>query len=207
MNKTAIAFLVSSLLVGTAQAELVSNGDFETQNFTGWTQSGDSSTNFVTDFTTPAHGGSWSALLGPDGTNGLGNLSQTLATINHQAYTVQFDLVSLAGYPGNQSAFLASFGAKSLIGVTNQPAPVNVLDGDDLASTDWAHYSFVAVATSKNTDLTFSFSNQTAYFGLDNVSVVAVPEPDEYVLILLGAGLVTFQVRRKNAMAASRCRS
>ncbi len=195
MNKTAFALLVSSLFVGTSQAELVTNGGFETGDFTGWTlnQSNADATNGnvgVTDFPSFVASGNYGVYLTP---SSVATLSQTIATVAGHAYVIQYDLTSYAGNPGNQSNFSASFGGVLLTG--GPSLPVN--DPNLTVIPTWAHYSFNVVANSASTVLQFTASNQTGYFAIDNVS--AVPEADEYVLMLLGAGLVAFQVRRKKA--------
>jgi hypothetical protein len=200
MNRTAIAFLVSSLFVGTAHAavELVTNGGFETGDFSGWSQSGDTDPNYTLVNSFFAYTGSYGSGLGPyDGA--VGSLSQSLATVAGHEYTVQFDLQNYDEDNGN--SFTTSFGGKSLVGGGTPSLPIN--NGN---SFDWTHYSFDVVAHSSSSVLDFTFSNNIVYFGLDNVSVVAVPEPDEYIMMLLGAGLVAFQVRQKKSRLASSSR-
>jgi hypothetical protein len=197
MNRTIFAFLVSSLFVGTSHAavELVTNGGFETGDFSGWSQSGDTDPNYT--FVDPffAYSGTYGAGLGPNG-GAEGSLSQSLVTVKGFEYTVQFDLANYDDNNGN--SFTTSFGGKSLVGGGTPSLPIG--NGN---SFEWAHYSFVVVAQSASSVLDFTFTNTHAYFSLDNVSVVAVPEPDEYIMMLLGAGLVAFQVRQKKAMAVT----
>jgi len=45
-------------------------------------------------------------------------------------------------------------------------------------------------------------SNGGSQFALDNLSVTAVPEPEEYGMMLLGFGMVGYQIKRKQKMAA-----
>jgi hypothetical protein len=200
MNKTAIAFLVTSLFVGTAHAavELVTNGGFEAGNFSSWTQSGDTDPTYT--FVDPffANSGNYGAGLGPY--NGaVGTLSQSLGTVAGHEYTVQFDLANFD--EKNANNFTSSFGGKILAGGATPSLPIS-----NGSSFDWTHYSFDVIAHSASTELSFTFSSKQAYFGLDNVSVVAVPEPDEYIMMLLGAGLVAFQVRQKKSRLASSSR-
>ena len=87
---TIVGFFVCAISSTLAQAELVTNGGFETGDFTDWLQSG------MTDFTAVdmgfPHGGDYSAYMGPIG--GTGTLSQDLATVAGQQYLVKFWLLN-----------------------------------------------------------------------------------------------------------------
>jgi hypothetical protein len=70
----------------------------------------------------------------------------------------------------------------------------------DLSGTYFANLSSVALSASQTYTLKvvgFSNSANATYSG--GINVVAVPEPEEWAMMLVGAGLVSFQVRRKQA--------
>src|ERR1700730_10015968 len=67
---------------------IVTNGGFETGDFTGWTQSGN--TGFTGVDTDSAHSGNFGAFSGPTGSEGF--LSQTLNTVAGMAYDLSFFL-------------------------------------------------------------------------------------------------------------------
>src|SRR5207253_6561299 len=78
---------------GPAHAvELVTNGSFETGDFTGWTLSGNTGSSGVecpgAPFAGPG-GGNCDAFLGPVGSNGT--ISQSLATLPRRLYSTNFD--------------------------------------------------------------------------------------------------------------------
>ena len=88
--------LVLMMLPGLAlSAPLVANGDFETGDFTGWTQSGN--LGFTGVGTSPVHSGTYAAFLGPVGS--LGYLSQILTTSPGGIYDLSFWLENGGGTP------------------------------------------------------------------------------------------------------------
>src|SRR5207342_1372158 len=78
-----IALLCSAAV---ANANLVTNGGFETGDFTGWTNGGN--TGFTGVDPGIQHSGTYGAFFGPIGSNGF--LSQTLATTAGGVYTLSF---------------------------------------------------------------------------------------------------------------------
>jgi hypothetical protein len=190
MKKATLALLLGSLSAGTSHAELVSNGDFETGDFSGWTQSGDVDplyTNVDPFFASTLGGGNYGAVLGPY--NGaVGGLSQTLATVQGQEYQVQFDLANFD--PNHVNHFEASFSGEPLVGGATPSLPIT--NGN---AFDWTLYTFDVTAQSASSQLAFTFSSKDAYFGLDNVSVVAVPIPA--AVWLFGSALVGLGLNRR----------
>ncbi len=164
-----LALAVSLLLVQTAAADLVVNGGFETGDFTGWTQSGN--TDYTSVDTDSPHSGSYAVDLGPVGS--LGFLSQTIATTAGASYTVGFWLQSDGSTPNE---FAAYWGGTTIFDQVNVP------------SEGYTYYQFTEVASSTSTLIEFGFQNDPGYLNLDDISVNQVPIPG--ALCLLGSGLV-----------------
>jgi hypothetical protein len=138
----------------------VTNGGFETGDFSGWTQSGDMSYTGVitgTAGSTTVHGGTHAAQFGPN--MGLGYLTQTLATTPGVTYTLDFWLSNPVGGTGTE--WLVSVGGNTLMDVHNAP------------TFNYTEFTFTFTATSSSTNLQFGFAHPPNWFYLDDVSVTA----------------------------------
>ena len=174
--------------ISAGAAELVTNGSFETGDFSGWTAFGDMSATGVTNTCFDAGCPSDGADLAYFGQiYGVGGISQTLAT-GAGLYDISFDLSN-----DNGAFFSADFGGANLL--LNPP-------GEGVT-----HYSFTNVAASGPTTLSFSFFNPPAFYTLDAVSVTAgVPEPASWALMIggfFGLGATLRSARRRTAAAAA----
>jgi hypothetical protein len=174
---TATTMVASFVLLQSAPAQaanLITNGDFETGDFTGWT---------VNASSTGVQNGAnstYTAYLGTVG--GLGTLSQILTTVVGETYTLSYDFFSDGEIP-NQ--FQVQVNGNILFDQTN------------ISAQAFAPYSFNFVGTGLDT-IQFNERNDPAYLQLDNVvvDVAAVPEPFTIVGSLVG-GTAALRMRKK----------
>ncbi len=191
--KTLLVIVALAVCVASAPAtfaqNLITNGGFETGDFTGWTTGGNfEDTEVVSgafyDYTA-AQSGSFYAVMGPVGSDGT--ISQTLADVAGAQYTVSFWFASVGDNP---SDFSASWDGTQLLSLTNPNT-----------GAAWSQYTYQVTGTGSDT-LTFAFRDDPGYMSLDNVSVTensgqSVPEPSS--LLMLGTGVLGLGgvVRRK----------
>ena len=201
------ALLLLTGLVATdpARADLVTNGGFETGDFTGWTVSGNANQGMTPDTFVLGgpHSGSYAAFLGAPNSDGF--LSQDIATTANEKYTVSYYLAVDTNAAGDSTPndFSASFGGQTLFSGTN----LAVTQSGGFGSydpSDYTLYTFSAVATGPTSTLQFGFRNDPSEFRLDDVSVVdagPVPEASTTVsfglLLMLGLGGMMAAKKRK----------
>lgn len=189
-----------------AQANLITNGSFETGTFlppsnqtmtlapgstslTGWTVVDDS-------IAWIGVGDPWSldALSGDrfldlsDYSAGapFGGVSQSIATVAGGEYTVTFALGSSNRW-GRPSALKVTAGGTSAT-FTSATTGTN---------NDWDIHSMTFIATGATTNITFTGVSGANYIGLDDVVVTGVPEPESALLVLAGAGVLVVRSRRQ----------
>jgi len=161
----------------------VQNGDFETGDFTGWTQFGDTTFTGVDTFAPQA--GTYAAYFGPTSPGGI---DQTIATSPGQGYVVSFWLQTEADVNGVATPNFFEFnwdGGPAELTIVNAPA------------SPYTQYSFRLVASSSSTDLRFTFSDTPAFLDFDSVSVI--PEPGSLALLGLAGGIAALARRRRAA--------
>jgi hypothetical protein len=178
-----IAVLASAALP-THASNLVANPGFETGDFTGWTQFGD--TSFTDVQTVDVHSGTYAAEFGP--TTSDGGIDQTIATFPGTVLNVSFWLDNRDTSFNNHMS--VSFSGVTILSLTNAP------------SFAYTEYTMNVLATSQSNLLHFSFYNPPSWWDLDDVSVYdIVPEPPPWAMMAMGAvvlvGVQQLRCRKK----------
>jgi hypothetical protein len=194
LRATILALLLGAFVVVNSSAwaqsicdavagNLVVNCGFETGDFTGWSNTGNTGFTGVSGSAPYVNSGNFGAQLGPVGSDGF--LSQNVGS-NTTLYNVSFYLYNDGGTPNDFTVFW------------------NGVDvGPDLVDVGgFAYTQFAGVLTGNagvgSNSLTFAYRQDPAYFGLDDVVVTGVsPEPGS--LILMGSGILGLAgvIRRK----------
>ncbi len=185
-NQTSHAIRMRQFVLLAGQ-QLVQNGDFEDApfSFSYWSQSG-SATSFNNDFVdglpsndptknesdsgiTP-ESGDFVAVMGS--LNSSGYISQTIPTVPGQNYFLSFWLQNPQS--GTTEQFVANWN-------TNTATTNTLLSLQNPPVFGWTNYTFYVTATATNTVLQFGGRNDPDFFGLDNVSLVAIPMPNTQI--------------------------
>jgi len=139
---------------------IVSNGGFETGDFSGWTLLENDGSVFVDDgynLGNPPHSGNYVANFGTEGA--LDYISQTLTTTPGTTYLLSFWLDSPDGATPNELQV-------SWDGNT-------VFDETDIPAIGWTNIQLLVTAAETSTVLKFGGQDDPGYLGLDDVSVVS----------------------------------
>ncbi len=192
-----------ALATPTLAAEFITNGNFETGTFAGWTATGNVGVaptvvyapyglgsptfgNYLVGF----NGGN----LAPDGI-----LNQAISTSAGQTYTLSFDYAVTTG--GNQSLIASVLDANTLATISTQTVSTTS------SSPTTGGFSFTALSSGTIVRFSDVATNPTNSqdIGLDNVSVTgtALPEPASWALMIVGFGLVGGAVRRRSQTIAA----
>jgi hypothetical protein len=156
---------------------LVTNGSFETGDFSGWAPVGNTG---FTGVTCPggAPDGSCFAFFGPVGSDG--GISQDLTLTVGFKYNLSFDFSADGGTPSDFDVLVNGI---SLFSLSNPPA------------SGFQGYTFSFTATAATETLEFLFRNDPGFLSLDAVQVV--PEPGSMALLAIGLAALFMGLRRR----------
>ncbi|WP_332292215.1 PEP-CTERM sorting domain-containing protein [Aquincola agrisoli] len=175
-----LVLAATAAFAAPAQANLVTNGSFETADFSGWITTGDSLFNGVQcpGADDSVFAGACSAYFGSGTDSGI------TQTINVGGAGKTWNL-SFAFQPDGAipSSFSVMFGGQTLLSLTTPAAGGYML------------YEFSGLTTGETMTLAFNFVDPVGFLFLDAVSVTAVPEPA--TMAMMGMGLAGLFVSRR----------
>jgi hypothetical protein len=185
-------FCIALHASATPITNIVFNGGFETGDFAGWTQGGNTGDTGV-DMDS-AHSGNFGAFMGP--VKSPGTLSQNLATSAGSIYELSFFM-----FGGGEGEMLdGGFG-----GIEFQVfwGGTMIFDTNSPPSSYQQFQFFNLTASGPTTQLKFVFQNDPSFFHLDDVvaGISAVPEALSTMWLAVPViGMIGFlQLRRRTA--------
>ncbi len=186
--RIAAAFVVLSAWCVDAHAISFTNGSFETGDFTGWTQSGDTSFTSVQNVAPSAQDGSWYAHVGPP-TEGF--LSQGWVDTPNQTLTIS-GYVRVRDPGGDSNAFRFIWNGDTKLSFSNLP------------SQDWTLYQ-ITVTTTGNDSFAIGFRDGPGFLDFDHfsISTVTTPIPSAAILFASASGLLGLFARRRRRQASA----
>lgn len=150
------------------------NGGFETGTFTNWTSGGNFGSQTISTAANYRHSGTYGAQLSSSGS--LRYLFQTLSTTPGAVYTISFWMHNPTSKTNNE--FQVSWNGNVLLDMTNIPVSA------------WTNIQLTVTADAGVSVLQFGYRNDTAYFGLDDISLSAMLPPAIASFSLSGANLL-----------------
>ena len=178
----AVVSLLGLGITQSARANLITNGGFETGDFSGWTVSGINNDVIGSDRFTSPHSGNFQAIFG----FADNSISQNVTTTPGSPYVVTFWLAADVSHGGSPSVSVNWGGS-------------TIFSDSLISSFGYTEYTFNVNALSPATQLEFQFSSIFGnHFYLDDISVTGAGVPDGGSTVsLLGFALLGVAMLRR----------
>lgn len=189
-NSRTLAGLTAAVALAVsfgAQASVITNGGFETGDFSGWTVTGDVTSPYTGVSNFVPNSGKYAAYFGTVAGASVG-ISQILNIFHGAPVHLSFAMNSENDSSTPANAVSVMVDGQEIFGAV------------DLSASGYQVYKFdfMANANSDFTKLEFKFINDMSFFNLDDV-VAKVPEPSSLPLVVLAGGLALGWSRRRRS--------
>jgi len=170
---------LSGLFAASAQANIVTNGGFETGDFSGWSTAAAPVGSDFNVFAQP-HSGAFSVKFSADAGQ-HDAIFQVLPTANGQQYTLEFWVLN---YGAGDDSLQVLWEGGAALDLTPVSTPLE----------SWEFISVPLTATANGSELRFRLFDTISTVLIDDISVQPVPEPATAALAIVG-GLLCIRRR------------
>lgn len=177
-----VCLSLMGLFAASARANIVTNGGFETGDFSGWSTAAAPAGSDFSVFAQP-HSGAFSVKFSADAGQ-HDTMLQVLPTTSGQQYTLEFWVLN---YGVGDDSLQVLWEGGTALDLTPVSTPLE----------SWEFISVPLAATANGSELRFRVFDTISTVLIDDVSVQPVPEPATVAMTIIG-GLLCIRRRRQS---------